>query len=460
MTSMADLVPILQEIFGPVADRIARQTGCVQRARRFTGKTLVQTLVFGYRDDPEASLSDLSAMANRRGVTITPQGLAQRFTAALAATLREVLASATRVSVQRAVEWSSLLARFPGGVWVIDSSTIPLPATLAADWPGCGGGAGQGQASLKTHLLTSLSDGAMRGPDLTPGRSSDRGSALQHADLPPGSLRLHDRQYVTLAVLRALVASGSDWLSRLHTTISMADPHGASWAQPARRLEALAGAAGWADVAVALGADERLPARLVALRLPQEQADRERAQIKRRAQRNGYTASADALELAGWLLVITSVDATRLSPREVLVLLRARWQIERLFRRWKQHGLLEVWHSADSDQILCEVLAKLIGCLIDHWLVVVACWDLPERSLDRASRAVGHGIIVIATVFDDPAAVERELTRLAGIIRATCKLTKRKAKPNLLQLIDDPLRQPLPDERAPSASSLDHRMAA
>jgi hypothetical protein len=85
---------------------------------------------------------------------------------------------------------------------------------------------------------------------------------------------------------------------------------------------------------------------------------------------------------------------------------------------------------------------------------------VPERSLDRASRAVGHGIIVIATVFDDPAAVERELTRLAGIIRATCKLTKRKAKPNLLQLIDDPLRQPLPDERAPSASSLDHRMAA
>ncbi len=459
MTSMADLAPMLQDLFGPVADRIARQTGCVQRALRFTGSTLVQTLVLGYRDDPEASLVDLTQMAHRRGVAISPQGLAQRFTPALATTLRAMLAAATQLTIQRDADWSALLARFPGGVWVIDSTTIPLPAACADDWPGCGGGAGQGTASLKGHLLQDLASGALRGPDLTPGRASDRGSALQHAELPPGSLRIHDRQYVTLAVLRALNATGSDWLSRWHATIHIADPGGTCWDNPARRLDALAGPDGWVDVAVELGARERLPARLLALRLPQEQADRQRAQIKRRAQRNGYTASDQTLDLGGWLLVITSVTADRLSPREVLVLLRARWQIERLFRRWKQHGLLEVWHSADSDHILCEMLAKLFGCLLDHWLVVVACWDLPARSLDRASRAVGHGIIVIATVFDEPRALERELTRLVGIIRATCKITTRRVQPNLLPLLADPQRQPLPDA-APAATSPDDTIAA
>lgn len=446
MMSMTDLTPWLQEIFGPVADRIARQTGCVQRARKFTGGRLVQTLVFGYRDDGAASMVDLTTMAHRRGVTITPQGLAQRFTPALAETLRRVLAAASQRTIQRHADWQGLLRQFPGGIWVIDSSTIPLPADLAEAWPGCGGGAGHGAAALKIHVLTSLSSGAMRGPDLTPGRASDRGSALQHAALPPQSLRLHDRQYVTLAVLRQLVASGSDWLSRLHATISIAEPGQATWAHRGRRLEALAGSTGWVDLAVELGVHERLPARLIALRLPQEQADRARAQIKRRAQRNGYTASDEALDLAGWLLVITSVAAARLSPREVLVLLRARWQVERLFRRWKQHGLLEVWHSADSDHILSEVLAKLLGCLLDHWLVVVACWAVPERSLDRASRAVGHGIIVIATVFDDPLALARELARLVGIIQASCKITRRRARPNLLQLLETPERQPFPDD--------------
>lgn len=452
MTSIADLCPILQELFGPVATRIARQTGCVQRTLRFSGATLLQTLVFGYRDDPDASLSDLTQMAQRLGVTITPQGLAQRFTSALADLLRQFLAVATQQTIQRRADWGQVLARFPGGIWIVDSTTIPLPADLAADWPGCGGGAGQGTAAMKVHALFDLASGALRAADLTAGRASDRGSAVQHAALPPGSLRIHDRQYVTLAVLRGLVASGSDWLSRLHATISIADPAGATWEQRGRRLEAVAAASGWVDVAVELGVNERLPARLIALRLPQEQADRERAQIKRRAQRNGYTASAEALELAGWLLVITSVDAERLSPREVLVLLRARWQIERLFRRWKQHGLIEVWHSADSDHILCEVLAKLLGCLLDHWLVVVACWDLPERSLDRASRAIGSGIIVLATVFADPIALSRELERLAGIIRATCHITKRRSHPNLLQLFADPDRQPLPGEPLPTAS--------
>jgi len=444
MTSMADLSPVLQDLFGPVADRLARQTGCVQRALRFTGSTLLQTLVLGYRANPAASLVELTQLAARLGITITPQGLAQRFSVRLAETLRRLLAIATQQTVARRADWSPLLAAFPGGIWLVDSTTITLPDALSASWPGCGGGKGQGAAAVKVHPLFDLASGALGRLDLTPGRASDRGSATQHAPLPARSLRVHDRQYVTLAVLRDLVEAGSDWLSRWHATIRIAGPDGFAWTDLAGQLASLAAGDGWVDVPVILGAHEHLPARLLAVRLPPEQADRERAAVKRRAQRAGYTASDQARALAGWLIVITSVAADRLTPREVLVLLRARWQIERLFRRWKQHGLLTVWHSAQTDQILCEVLAKLLGCLLDHWLVVVACWEVPDRSLDRASRAVGAGILVLATVFRDPAALTRELERLADIIRQTCRLTKRRARPNLLQLLADPTRQPLP----------------
>lgn len=438
MTSIPAVGRALHDVLTTQADQIARQTGCVQRQRRFAGGTLVQTLVFGWRSAPDASLSVLTQMAARRGVTISVQGLAQRFTAALAATLQQVLAAALRTVVTSAGLDAALLTRFPGGVWIVDSSVVPLPEALAPEWPGCGGEIGQGHAGLKAHLRVNLTTGALDQLDLTPSRASDRGSAVQHAALPPGSLRLHDRQYVTLAVLRDLATAGGFWLSRYHATAAITDPDGTAWADRAQRLEELAAGGTTVDTLVRLGATDQVPARLLAYRLPQEQADRARAQLRRRAQRNGYTPRAEALALAGWLLVITNVPVGQLSLAEALVLLRARWQIERLFRRWKQQSWLEHWRSAASTRILCEVLAKLLACLLDHWLLVVSCWELPRRSLDRASTAIGQGITVLATVFDQPLALLRELRRLVQIIRATCRITQRRQHPNLLQLLADP----------------------
>lgn len=442
MTSIATLSAELQSVFTRQADHVARTTGCVQRQRQFSGSTLVQTLVFGWRENPQASLVELTQMAARRGVTITPQALAQRFTPALAATLEQLLAHAVRTDVRRAGQLTPLLAQFPGGVYIIDSSTVALPDALAADWPGCGGGAGAGdagQAGLKLHVMLDLVSGAVLGPDLTGARASDRGHALNAHALPAHSLRIHDRQYVTLEVLRALDAQDGSWLSRYHTSLAISDPDGTRWTDRGARLHALAGVDSVVDVPVQLGAGAQpLAARLLAWRMPQEQADQARAEARRRAQRNGYTASDAALALAEWWIIITNVTRDHLTPAAVVVLLRARWQIERLFRRWKQLSLLEQWRSANSDRILCEVLAKLLGCLLDHWIIVVSCWDSPGRSLDRASQAIGQGITVLATVFDQPTVLRRELARLARIIRATCHITRRKARPNLLQLLDDP----------------------
>src|SRR5262245_64739788 len=92
------------------------------------------------------------------------------------------------------------------------------------------------------------------------------------------------------------------------------------------------------ELAVALGEHQRLAARLLAVRVPQDVADTRRRRLRQAARDKGRQVSATGLALAAWTLFVTNVPAERLTLREDLVLGRMRWQIELLFKLWKSHG--------------------------------------------------------------------------------------------------------------------------
>ncbi len=56
--------------------------------------------------------------------------------------------------------------------------------------------------------------------------------------------------------------------------------------------------------------------------------------------------------------------------------MRARWQVEKLFDLWKRHGLLEETRSRKPWRVLCEVYAKLLGLLVQHWIFLRAARPL------------------------------------------------------------------------------------
>jgi hypothetical protein len=131
MSSLAQISGRLQSLFTTVAEEAARGTGCVQRVRAFTGARLVQTLVFGCLSTPAPSLTDLTQTAAALGVTISSQGLAARFTPRAAACLEQVLAAMVGQVVAAEPVAIPLLQRF-NGVYILDTTTVALPATLAA----------------------------------------------------------------------------------------------------------------------------------------------------------------------------------------------------------------------------------------------------------------------------------------------------------------------------------------
>ena len=123
--------------------------------------------------------------------------------------------------------------------------------------------------------------------------------------------------------------------------------------------------------------------RLIAVRVPaQVTAERRR----RAARKKGQTVSRVSLQLAAWTIFVTNVPVEKLSVQEALVRGRCRWQIELLFDLWKTHGKVGQSRSAQPWRILCEVYAKLLAMVIQHWLVLVSCWHYPDRSWRTASN--------------------------------------------------------------------------
>ncbi len=76
--------------------------------------------------------------------------------------------------------------------------------------------------------------------------------------------------------------------------------------------------------------------RVVALRLSEAQAQVARRKAERRASKQQRHPQPDTLDVAGWLLLVTTLPAAQWSAAEVLTLYRCRWHIELLFKRLKQ----------------------------------------------------------------------------------------------------------------------------
>lgn len=429
MLSITDLAPTLQRLLTTVADAAATTSRLVRRrGGKVTGAKLVQTVVFGWLSRPAASRSELAQTAATCGLDITPQGLDGRFTPAAAACLKTVLEAAMRELPAAAPVALPILRRFQG-VWLWDSTTITLPDELAALWPGCGGRvATNTRAALKVQVRWELTGGALELTQLQAGRESDRAAADAASPLPPGALRLTDLGYISLPRLTALARQGVLVLCRLPAHVAVFDAAGRQWTAAALLTKRGPGRE-TVDLDVTLGVAERLPCRLVARRVPPAVAAQRRRHWRKAAQREGRTVSKARLALAGWDAYLATVPRAQLSAEEALVLVRARWQIELLFKLWKQHGHLDEWRSANPWRILCEVYAKLLAMLVQHWAILLRCWADPARSLVRAAAVVREHAVVLAGARGDAAQLLRALGILFDALGAAGRVAKRQTRP-------------------------------
>ncbi len=432
MSSIPQVSRALQTVFTTVAETAARTSGFIRRQRQLTGAGFVQALVFGFLAYPTATLEQLAHSAANSGIAISPQGLDQRFTEAAAACLKAVVEAAVQHLIAAKPVAVPILQRF-NGVFVLDSTTITLPDALAHIWQGCGGSTPGAAAALKIQVVWNLTTGTFQHIGLHAGRASDQRAPAQDVVLPAGALRIADLGYFALDQIVRLRQQGSYVLSRWYPHTRLFDPAGT----PLDLLTLLQQhAQPLLDREVRLGTTQRVPVRLLAVRVPQEVADQRRRRIRAEARHKGRPISAHLLALADWTICVTTVPEEQLTVVEALVLLRVRWQIELLFKLWKSHGRIDESRSGQPWRIVCEMYAKLLSMLVLHWVVLVRCWQHADRSLPKAAQMVqGHALALGAAVAAGPAQVSRCLAHITHCLTSGCRMNPRKTRPNTYQLL-------------------------
>ena len=114
-----------------------------------------------------------------------------------------------------------------------------------------------------------------------------------------------------------------------------------------------------------------------------------------------------------------------------------------LFKLWKGQGRLDKSLGYRGDRVLCEVLAKLLAMLVQHWVVLTACPWLDGVAAKRKQRLVRHCLEQLLSALGDADQLGDVLARIQRRLRRLRPRSRRKKKPLTIDLLNDPAQAKL-----------------
>ena len=343
----------------------ARRTKFVQRTSKISGKLFLALITLGRWSAAKTTVPQLAAKAAQLDVpvTITPEALQQRMTARAVAFLQDLLQTAfARLHTGDTICEEEIFAPFPR-VHIADSTGFGLPESLAKEFPGAGGSGSKAGAKIqlvweyKSHTFDHFALIPWNVPD-----SKYVDTVVQFARA--ASLFLFDLGYFKLAAFATIAGAHAYFLSRLNHQATLREVVGGR--QHSLELaHCLAGEpCRVVEKAVVLGAYERIPARLIAVRMPDAIVNERRRRAHAAARKAGYTPSQAHLTLVAWNLFITNVPATVWSPQTVGIAYALRWQVELVFRAWKSGLHVATVTTTTKYSTLCYLYGRMLLILL------------------------------------------------------------------------------------------------
>src|ERR1039457_874717 len=316
--------------------QLARQTRWSQRKGKIDSYEFLTSLTFGQMT---ASRLTLRSQAQSLAQPVTRQGIDQRYNPEA---VEYVKTSFAHVMAQT-LDWSpthpqaqQLRAHFQA-LYLLDSTGFDCPDSLKELFPSCGGDGSA--ANVKVLLRYELIAGRLEPLHVLEGKRSDQGQALKAAErLLENQLQLQDKGFYDAKAWQAAEQRGAYLLMPLPHSVTLWLPGAANAMESELDLAAalevnLQNRVEWPALCLGKKGHRAGPLRLVAFRLSPESAGRHRQGLRESMRTQGRTPSAKALQLAGWLLLLTNAPAQKLPSAMMSYLYRMRWQVELIFRQ-------------------------------------------------------------------------------------------------------------------------------
>lgn len=210
---------------------------------------------------------------------------------------------------------------------------------------------------------------------LTPTQGEGTGESLTHFPVQAGDHLLADRGYSNYASIRHVQAHGGWVTVRLNPqAVRLLDGNGKLFTLQShlRRLKKTSQLGCWPVRLTGAAQAAPVPGRLCVLRKSKAAIAKARAKALHNASSNGRKLQAQTLLDAEYVLVFTTAPEPLLRAPEVLEAYRLRWQIELVFKRFKQLAQLGHLPKEDEESSKAWLYGKLFVALLTERVIQAA----------------------------------------------------------------------------------------
>jgi hypothetical protein len=324
-------------------DESAKRFGALTRKRRINSadSLLRLALTYGFCG---LSLRQTAAWAETSGIaSLSDVALLKRF--------------------QKASDWLGYLVaakladrsgsrpQHPLQLVLVDASTVCAPGNTGTDW--------------RVHLGFDLAAFRISDFKLTDVRG---GETLKRYNVSPGDVVVGDRGYSRRTDLVAVTKKQGDFIVRLNwACVPLTDQSGDPFDIVAAVRSIPEAAVGEFNLRLKPDAKRNIPAlsvRVVAVRKSEAAAADSRKKILKMASKKQTNPDPRTLEMAAYVVVITSLAPKSLAAEDVLEIYRFRWQVELVFKRLKSLLDLDGLPAKDPDLARTFIYSKVLAALL------------------------------------------------------------------------------------------------
>jgi len=229
---------------------------------------------------------------------------------------------------------------------------------------------------------------------ITKTKGEEVGEDLSQFPINPGDYIIADRGYSRASGIAYAADRGAFVCVRVNTqSLMLMSPEKSEKFPLIKKLEKLTISLqvdSW-DVDAVTPEGIRVRGRLCVIRKTQEAIEQAHKKVKRRAVRKGNELQPHTLFLAEYVIIYTTFPADSFSAEKVLEWYRIRWQVELVFKRFKQithRGHLPKYHD---DSALAWLYGKLFVALLTEKIMrhsqAISPWGISPnaQSLARVS---------------------------------------------------------------------------